>query len=107
MESRRENNELIATYCGAEWYGDRWRVGSGEIRQFLDNATELEFNSNWNWLMPVWRNLRANLRDIIDRGETETVTHLYEEILSAVGTGDIDYAYEKIVKGIKWWYENK
>jgi hypothetical protein len=57
--------------------------------------------------MPVWRRLRAILRDVIDNGDTETVSFLYNEILSAIGTADIKYTYPKIVKGIEWANENK
>lgn len=48
-----ESNELIAKFMGAEWYNEQWRVGSGDIRQYLDNATELKFDSSWTWLMLV------------------------------------------------------
>jgi len=65
------------------------------------------YNSSWSWLMTAWVKLRAILHDVIDTGDTETVSDLYNEIISAIGSGDIQYAFPKIVKGIKWANENK
>ena len=51
MEDIKDDNHLIAKFMGATWYYDRWRIGHGPVKHILDNATELRFDSDWNWLM--------------------------------------------------------
>ncbi len=112
LETKHEQNVIIADFMDVKT--EMFKSNKlnymytlvGGIEEGFE-AHELSYDVSWNLLMPVWRKLRSNLRDVIDNGDAETVSFLYDEILSAIGTADIDYAYPKIVKGIKWVNENK
>jgi hypothetical protein len=86
-------------------------IGKDELGYFQHQNNIIDFipeyHNSWDLLMPAWRRLREIFRDVIENGNSETVSFLYDEILSAIGTADIQYAYPKIIKGIEWANENK
>jgi hypothetical protein len=109
LKEKRMIADFVGFYDGGEGctnsmvYSGREKI----YKQSTGHFEDMLFSQSWDWLMPAWIKLRRCLRDILDNGATQTVVFLYDEIISAIGAGEIDYAYEKVVKGIEWWNENK
>ena len=83
---KTEANKIVAEFMDYKtdeygfWTDKFAEKGFFNGNNHIDNPS---FNNRWDLLMPVWRKLRDILRDVIDTGYSETVTHLYDEILSA------------------------
>jgi hypothetical protein len=96
MNYHKHGNELMAKYMLAEWYEGRWRCGiiqDVDMRSYLDNATELEFHSSWEWLMPVCRKI---IHSYFDNRE---------KIFDGLKNVDFKMTYDGVVEFLEFWYD--
>ena len=108
MENITENNKLIAEFMGLS------EIAKTNGIVFKDNNTDeihlIKYNSDWNWLMPV-------IKEIGDKTDFELVMgygYCYwnnegEQPLGDFegGYSDIIYIYSAVASFIKWYNENK
>ena len=100
-----EDNKLIAEFMGWEydedndWYFTPHRVEVGE--DIYDNevpAELFEFNTSWDWLMPVITNILEKCSELDDMER-------YHCIIDQIP--QIDHTYKAVVEFIKWYNKNK
>lgn len=100
-------NKLICKFLNWEFYEDDETVKcpnlypiyhkederqSGWISESLDS---LEFNSRWDWLMPVVEKIR-------DLTGEDMNTNLWSKICSSLEAVDFDWIYENVINYITW-----
>ena len=69
---------------------------------------DLEYNSSWDWLMPVVERIENMGYSVRIDDQFAEVTD-QEGIIVAEGSGliKIEYTYETVLSFIKWYNENK
>jgi hypothetical protein len=103
------NNRLIAEFMGIEEAynpnGNDWvlktttpdKNGDTDILESF-KGNELQYHTDWNWLMPVVSKILTNENFIGYR--------LRENIIDSLPYGMIDDTYDAVVEFIKWHNEN-
>lgn len=102
-EITNEENHLIAEYLGAQWYEDRWRIGYGEIKQYLNHATELKFDVDWNWLLIVVKQVMDSYTS--DMMFDKTAGPLYTTLKNAIMNIDREEVFNAVVDFVRWHNE--
>jgi len=129
---KQANNELIARFMG--WSPDNRHEKSGDFHVWTSKESKnailgcyLNYDSDWNWLMPVWEKIgKIKIESgccIIDEMEIR-ITKCYIKALPIPYTknksfialniiGDdgceklIDTVYKSVLEFIKWYNEQK
>jgi hypothetical protein len=107
MKTDKTDNVLIAEFMGAEWNPLRgcWRGGEGGIKQYLHNASKVEFHASWDWLMPVWKKFREiNLGNDYAQG---VFNNYLAKIAHKIAWEEIKDVHYILVLGIKWYNSHK
>lgn len=105
---KQANNELIARFMG--WNPDERYEKSGNFEVWTSKEAKnailgsyLNYNSEWNWLMPVVDKVFKSLVGI-----TESKSFLFEgKIKESLLKVDIKETWNWVVEYIKWYNENK
>lgn len=101
MKEIKENNRLIAEFMGYEVQTDPTERHFGRYKTPITKVwikeNELEFDTSWNWLMEVLKE--------IDNLEIEIPedSNLYGDITHGLLSFDIEMAYGAVVEFIKWY----
>ena len=86
-----ETNKLIAEFMGQEI------ANVGEMRGI--DIEDLEYNSSWDWLMPV-------AKKCVDKADEMGERFFCKEITDSLGNFLIENVYEDCVGFIKWYNES-
>lgn len=106
-----EGNKLIAEFMGykegfphkIDRYGYEQTVEGYRI-DYDDVAIEdLEFHSDWNWLMPV---IRKIIGYCINESEKAFLSNEYTSILETIPLAIIEDSFKVVVEFIKWYNTN-
>lgn len=104
-----EGNKLIAEFMGAtpirgeyDMYQVIEDIKDGENEKHFFIPNEMEFNSSWNWLMPVVKKCRFETNHLNER-----FTQLDIAIQNALCNCEIQNIFETVVDFINWYDENK
>jgi hypothetical protein len=99
------NNILIAEFMGINHLDDDKYINNlkemkAEGLYFEQGymTSELKFDTDWNWLMPVVKKCRE---------ESNDEDSYWEAIYYSLVDLDIDSVYNAVVEFIKWYNENK
>jgi len=99
------NNILIAEFMGINHLDDDKYINNlkemkAEGLYFEQGymTSELKFDTDWNWLMPVVKKCRE---------ESNDEDSYWEAIYYSLVDLDIDNVYIAVVEFIKWYNENK
>jgi hypothetical protein len=96
-EKEMENNKIIAEFMGFQktnigWYDNK------ETLKLQDNTFDnLEFDTSWDWLMPVIKKCLIGEAEQDDKIINITIKNIYEGICNQ----DISFAYNSVVEYIK------
>jgi len=108
-----ENNKLIAEFMGIEFEKGKY---SHESSEYYFVADELEYDFNWNWLMPVVEKIAKDYHktEIVSDEETDhcRITVYNEEgerdnEIFECGLSTLEATYKAVVEFIKWYNQNK
>lgn len=108
LRCRREINEgnrILAEFMGMnlQWY----KLGNSEDIEVIDSeayipewwrAEELKYDSDWNWLMPVWLKFRD--LDIYDPLTFKLKWKISQEIIKTNSPLEV---FKQLVKAVKWY----
>jgi hypothetical protein len=83
--------------------------------QLLSMFMDMDFKKNeigspsihWNDFMPIWVKLRGhifNLRnsEFTPSDQRMAALVIYDDMIAAIGTGEIEFAYPKLMEAIEW-----
>lgn len=108
-----EGNKLIAEFMGIPKCGrcsgdcGLYKFGSG----IYYSPDKMEYRSDWNWIMPVWKKFREINYDYpngIKRDDLKNEhEHFRELIIGSLEICSIKMAFRYIVDAIKWHNKNK
>jgi hypothetical protein len=87
-----ENNKLIAEFMGFEPITEEHFLDNGfeNDKQMIIDTHDCKYNSSWDWLMPVVQKCYK-----IDNEE------MFDNLVDAVSTLDIDTIYNEVIEFIK------
>lgn len=104
MKTTEENNKLIAEFMGFQ----KTDIGWYDFEEILNENVHilnggnifdlLQFNTSWDWLMPVVREINKTEYD-----EWEG----YGDLAIAVSSASIEDSYNRVIDAIKWYNEQK
>jgi len=98
-----ENNQLIAEFMGMTETNLGWVDGNRHILND-DRITALFFNTSWDWLMPVVRQIiEICCNDDVDSFLSDEYTSILETIPLAI----IEDSHKVVVEFINFYNENK
>ena len=102
-----ENNKLIADFMGIKYvYDDKYIENIKEMRvngvMFEQGymLSELKYNTDWNWLMPV-------VREIYNTELPNEDNNYIGDITEALLDVDIQSLHKAVIEFIKWYNLNK
>lgn len=64
-----QRNNAIVAFMGGPTFLKQVIVGREE-EILITSPEDLEFHTNWNWIMPVWKKLRRDLIDSPTQGNS-------------------------------------
>jgi len=98
------DNKLIAEFMGAEevkhekFDGSRFLLPyEGDKNWFLIALNDMEYDTSWDWLMPVIEKCLVGEAEQSDEISNTTIKNIYEGICNQ----DISHAYKSAVEFIK------
>ena len=102
-----ENNKLIAEFMGMVLSNIVSKEGKRWIKKGLFQpdylTSELQYNSSWDWLMPVVEKIRDSEEARLYRNGKLLTMNIFE----AIQYSGIEETYEAVVEFIKWHNEQK
>lgn len=109
-----ECNELIGEFMGyksskKDYYKIPNKIWNSynSIGSYVNfHSSNLLFDKEWNWLMPVWGKF-VKLYHELGKNRIYNTRKLRSEFADAIDKGDINKCHEILVTGIKWYNENK
>lgn len=108
-----ENNKLIAEFMGLtpdkyDYYcNDPSTKEYRQRNQYINHAMkleELEYNSSWDWIMPVVGEIQDKYNHKLGNKALSLVVGIEKTFEREI---DIKETYDKVVRFIKWYNENK
>lgn len=106
METKSDN-EIIAKYDGLEFEvaSGKWClpkiVGTHKVWAVSWNPEELEYHTNYEWLMRVWFKFKNEDMQNLDLNIQHT--KICNAIAYRITHHSIHTAHAKLVEGIKWY----
>ena len=103
MVTIEEKNKMIAEFMGYKWLDDDKMWVKGEWPKGTHMDKYLEYDTSWEWLMPVvkkCKNLLSNPKDVSD-------IYILRDLEETVFSCEINIAYDGVVKFINWYNKQK
>jgi hypothetical protein len=123
---RVEKNKLIAEFMGAKqayipfvtpkdmdfhMYGVIECIEDGENEKTLFLPEEMEFDTSWDWLMPVVEKIESLGFDVFINTCVCRITDVGQDVLEDIETFDYENkkraTYQAVVQFIIWYNQNK
>lgn len=98
-----DRNRIIAEFMGATYNGSGVQFTHPPIdlhgnRKTIYHLDDVIYDISWDWLMPVWRKIKADLSDN---------DVLYMSTLTAIADVDIEKAFTLLSEAVQWYNQNK
>ena len=109
MSKQEENNKLIAEFMGMRRGHQDPNEGRWSKDWFDSNGIRherLAYDTDWNWLMPVVREISQHEFPVSSHEEATHTTMLHE-IGESLMYGNLGGALTEVVNYIKWYNQNK
>jgi hypothetical protein len=104
-----ENNKLIAEFMGYDMHTPNGKAFSFRIPNGKTPFTEvqdLKYHTSWDWLIPVVIELNNRLSNEFV-GVPNDIGFIRSDITRAIFNDDKERTVSLLIKGIKWYNENK
>jgi hypothetical protein len=102
MKTIEEKNKMIAEFMGYRWLDDdnMWIKGEWPSCSYLDKY--LEYDTSWDWLMPVVK----KCRDLVINPKNGDEVYILSDLDNKVMSCNNVIAFDGLVGFIEW-YNNK
>jgi hypothetical protein len=109
---QQNEDELIADFIGKRLPKSSYCDGNQWTFKFCEGyyptLKTMKFQTSWDWLMPVWIKINTDVANWEGCYLFMTQQGWWKKgVEHGFGMGDIDIAYDAVLKGIKWYNEYK
>ena len=99
-----ENNKLIAEFINLNLYKSFWHKSNIATEKQICKENNLQFHSDWNWLMEVVEKIESlGYRIEIVKHICRIYLSNKETIIISENTPKIEAVYNAVVEFIKWY----
>jgi len=88
-----------------QWFCPKGSILEDEIRGRLVVATKLQFQDNWNWLMPVVEKCLLIIQEELKDGYKEEWNEWGISITDELRSVNKEYIYKEITQFLEWYKE--
>ena len=103
MVTIEEKNKMIAEFMGYKWLDDDKMWVKGEWPKGTHMDKYLEYDTSWEWLMPVVK----QCKNILNNPRNADDLYILWELEIAIFSCDITIAFNGVVGFINWYNKQK
>lgn len=103
MKTIKDKNGMIAEFMGYKWLDDdnMWVKGEWPKGKVMDN--DLEYDTSWDWLVPVVKKCKTVLSNPRDANDV----YILQDLETAIFSCEITIVFNVVIGFIKWYNEQK